>query len=380
MVKSARTLWVPRARIDAMVFRPHRSRSVVALAVTAILVAACSGGDDESATESSPPASPTTPTSDPETTTTERETTTTEEATTTTEAPPILYPLTGLEAPDVLSALRPVVVAKVGNYASHPPSGLNQADIVYEEIINDSITRFAAAFQSTPPNDIVGPIRSGRLQDVDLLGSFNAPILAWSGGNRTVTAEIDASDLINLSPNHCAGSCFRTNFDNAPYNLFFDIPHAWGVGSMQSPGIPPQQFQYRDDGDPVGGVPANGVALKMDSYNVGWTWNASTGLYERTQQGRSHNLRNGERITTNNVVVLVMTYLPGISGSPDAQSVGTGEAWVLTGGNLMHGTCTRSDRLQPFTLTADDGTPILLTPGRSFVELPRAAFGTVTIV
>ena len=353
-------------------------RSSVALALTVILVAACSGGGDDDAspaTDSSPAT--TTATTVAETTTTEESTTTTEESTTTTEPAPIVYPLTGLDAPDVLSALRPVVIAKVGNYASHPASGLNQADIVYEEIINDHITRFAAAFQSTPPSDIVGPIRSGRLQDVDLLGSMNAPILAWSGGNRTVTAEIDNSDLINLSPNHCAGSCFRTDFANAPYNLYFDIPRAWDVGSQQGPGIPPQQFQYRDEGDAVAGTPSTGVTMQMDSYTVGWTWNPSTGLYERSQEGRAHHLRNGERITTNNVVVMLMTYLPGISGSPDAQSVGTGEVWVFTGGNAIHGTWSRNDRLQPFTLVDDNGDPILITPGRTFVELPRAEYGVV---
>ena len=89
------------------------------------------------------------------------------------------------------------------------------------------------------------------------------------------------------------------------------------------------------------------------------------------QNGRPDKDRNGDLMTTNNVVVLEMVYLPGISGSPDAQSVGTGEAWVFTGGNKVHGTWTRADRLQPFTLTDDDGTSILLTPGRTFIELPR---------
>ena len=46
---------------------------------------------------------------------------------------------------------------------------------------------------------------------------------------------------------------------------------------------------------------------------------------------------------------------------------------MFTGGNVVHGTWARPDRLAPFTLTADDGTPIELTPGRTCVELPRPA-------
>jgi Protein of unknown function (DUF3048) C-terminal domain len=115
----------------------------------------------------------------------------------------------------------------------------------------------------------------------------------------------------------------------------------------------------------------------MDSYEIDWTWNSTTGLYERQQNGRADNDANGELTTTNNVVVLEMVYLPGVSNSPDAQSVGTGQVWVFSAGNVVHGTWSRADRTQPFTLTADDGSPIVLTPGRTFVELPRTG-GNVT--
>jgi len=90
--------------------------------------------------------------------------------------------------------------------------------------------------------------------------------------------------------------------------------------------------------------------------------------------------RAGGQVSTNNVVVLVMDYLPGISGSPDAQTLGHGEAFVFTAGNYIHAKWTRLDRLQPFMLTADDGSEVKLSPGRTFIELPRSGttlpFGT----
>jgi hypothetical protein len=81
--------------------------------------------------------------------------------------------------------------------------------------------------------------------------------------------------------------------------------------------------------------------------------------------------RNSGQISTDNVVVLAMDYAPGISGSPDAQTTGTGEAFVFTGGNYIHGTWTRNDIHDPFTLVDDDGKTIELQPGRTFIELPR---------
>ena len=111
--------------------------------------------------------------------------------------------------------------------------------------------------------------------------------------------------------------------------------------------------------------------MKLDSIDVRWDWNATNGVYYRTMEGSRHMDRNSGQVSTNNVVVLAMEYAPGISGSPDAQTLGSGEAFVFTGGNYIHGTWTRNDIHDPFTLVADDGTVIQLQPGRTFIELPR---------
>lgn len=336
--------------------------AVIAVATAALV--ACTSND------ASTPATTTTTSTSSTSTSTSTSTTTTLPPTTTTEAPKATYPLTGLPVDDEAAALRPAIVAKIGNYDGHTQSGLNEADIVIEEIINDGYTRFAAVFQSVTPADIVGPLRSGRLQDVNLLGSLNRPILVWSGGNATVVAEINNSDLINMSESRCNGACVRVDFDRVPYNLFVNVEKAW-TRAPEGGQTPPPQFHYRTATDALAGTPAAAADVPMAVYRTSWTWNASTGLYERTQNGRNDVERNGDRVTTDNVVIMVMPYVDGISESPDAQSIGSGVAYVLTGGNVVQGRWSRSDRLDPFVLTADDGSEILLTPGRTFVQLPR---------
>ena len=163
---------------------------------------------------------------------------------------------------------------------------------------------------------------------------------------------------------------FRSGDRKAPHNLYSTTDQLLAQAPPDAQ-PPQQQFQYRGDGEAVQGTPSPGVALSLDSIDVRWAWNAETGLYERTMEGSPHLDALSGPVTTNNVVVLVMNYLPGISGSPDAQTLGTGEAFVFTGGQYVHGTWTRDDRLLPFTLTADDGSIIELTPGRTFIELPR---------
>jgi hypothetical protein len=340
-------------------------RGLAAVALLAGLAACGSSSDATSPSTTSTTVAPTTT----KATTTTVAPTTTEPATTTTEPPPPVFPLTGVLATD-LGFLRPALVVKIDNApGARPQTGFNAADLVYEEIVNDNLTRFAMVFQSQG-SDPVGPIRSGRMQDIDLFGSLSHPLFAWSGGNATVTAAIRSSDLVDIGPSRAA-AYFRSGDRSIPHNLYSNTTDLWSYAPADA--RPPiQQFAYRDADEAPAGTPSAGVDLTLDAVDVLWEWDPATGLYRRTMEGKAHNDAAGGRVTTNNVVVLVMEYRPGISGSPDAQALGSGEAFVFTGGNMVHGTWTRDDRLEPFTLTADDGSPIELTPGRTFIELPRS--------
>ncbi len=283
-------------------------------------------------------------------------------------------PLTGLPIEDPAAANRSALVVKIDNHPdARPQSGLNQADIVYEENV-EHLTRFAAVFQTTAP-DPVGPIRSGRTQDVELLGSLNQPIFAWSGGNPGVTKAINSSDFIvaNVQTNaRAASKSFRSRDNAAPHNLY-----AQGSGlftlSPEVPAPPPQQFLYRKADAPAEGVASGGVDLKMDGVNVSWKFDPKTGKYLRFQGGSAHNDAALGQVNADNVVVLVVDYQASSvdAKSPEAQTTGTGEVFVFSGDKVLHGTWTRGDRLQPYTLTADSGNPIELTPGRTWVELAR---------
>jgi len=326
-----------------------------------LVVAACSGGSsgsgDESATQD-----------------TAASTTTAESTTTTTTIPPILAPLTGL--PVDASITRPALVVKIDNHPkARPQWGLNQADIVFEENV-EMLTRFAAVFH-TNDSDPVGPIRSGRKQDVDLLESFNAPLFAWSGGNAEVTKLIRASTMVDLS--HSAandvGGYRRESSRSAPHNLIADTSKLWTLAPEGA--TPPQaQFTYRaaDEAIPATARETAGIKLTMDGVRVLWEWSTEFSRFLRSQDDKPHVDVDDVRINAANVVVLYVQYSK--SGySPVARTIGSGEAWVFTAGKLFQGTWERDDAAKPFVLKDTAGNNITLTPGNTWVELTRVGKG-----
>ncbi len=359
--------------------RARRHRTGLALFVTsALVVAACGGDDDAGGTTTTTEAVTTTSTTVAPTTT--RATTTTAvdttAAPTTTEAvaEPVM-PLTGEPVTDELAAARPAMAVKLDNHpASRPQFGLNAADIVFEENV-ENLTRFAAVFQSQVP-ERVGPVRSGRTQDVDILAPFDHPLFVWSGGNANVTRAIAASELVSLSPTTTQNRGFfreQRGGEDREHTLYARPTELYPAFTMLYAPAPKQQFAYRAEGDEPGGSEADGVEVAMDGVRVRWTWDEASGTYLREQNGSAHMDATLGQVSAANVVVLEVAYRPSPADarSPEAQTLGSGSAWVLTAGRMITGTWARDDRAQPFTLTADDGSVIELTPGRTWVELPR---------
>jgi hypothetical protein len=271
-------------------------------------------------------------------------------------------PLTG----EVLGAPRPALVVKVDNVDAAPQSGLNQADLVFEEIVEGQATRFAAVFNSMEANP-VGPIRSARTQDVDLLQSLNDPALAYSGANEGVNAALQAAGFELLSEGN--PGFFRDDQRPAPHNLYANLAALWP--QLTSSGNAVAAFDYVAPGTAVVGTPVTFAEMMVGSYDVRWDWDATQRLFLRSQLGAPHELTDG-RASANNVIVLVVEYgASAAGGGPEAQTIGSGAAVVYSAGQKIEGTWTRQSATEPFHLEAA-GQPILITPGRTWVELVDA--------
>ena len=291
--------------------------------------------------------------------------------------PDFRMPLTGRPLVSVADIPdRPALAVKMpNNRKAMPQTGLNEADIVFEQIINDGVTRFVAVFHSQG-SDPVGPIRSGRAQDVDILTNLDSPLFAWSGGNDGVTGVVNNSSLVSLNYVRGFADAYyrRDGRGGAPHNLFSSTDALWSF----TPGdfaLPPQIFAYMLPDETAVGDPASIIEIDLDSIGVRWDYDSSSGQYLRSQYGEPHMSELSGQVSADNVVVLFVDYQrsPFDWKSPEAQTIGKGQALIFTDGVARAGVWQRTSNADMWNLYTDEtlSEPIGLSDGRTWVELPR---------
>jgi hypothetical protein len=349
----------------------RRTMKLVASAVVLLsIAAACGGGDEEE--EAAPTAEAT------EAPTAEPTAAATEEAEPTPEPEGDVYPLTGEAIEDPAAAERPALAMKMDNVAEALPQwGIASADIIVEELVEGGLTRLVPVFHSELP-DQIGPVRSGRSSDPDIAAAFNRPLFAWWGAMDVVKAEIAQAEadgkLIDVGIDRYPGLYTRDT------TRAVDLEHT-GVTNPNdlldqvTDGEAPTPIFGWLDADEV--VPeaaseeAPGLRLEWGGINGLFAWNADDETWRHFQWGVPHADASGEPVAVANVVVLRTPYQPSAArpDSPQALTVGEGEAWVFTDGRVTAGTWERAEANGPWVLTDADGNEILLRRGPTYIAL-----------
>jgi hypothetical protein len=325
-----------------------RSKALLLTVTMAALVASCSGSGKPTASSTPSPTPSATPSPTPSPT-----------------LAPSGNPLTGL-AP----VPGPVVAIKVDNGGLARPyqRGLRQAAVVYQELVEGGLTRFMAVFESATATSEVGPVRSGRESDIDILRGYGRASLAFSGAQPGVLALIRAAAR--------AGYVIDASYDTAPslYRLgerrrdarnFFTVPSR--VGQRRG-GSEPRDIGFRFGVEP-GGVP---VAVATVSFSpmsrMTVRYNATSGTYVISQSGRA------VPVSPVNIIVQEVRTHPSRfhdvhhMNTPLTISTGTGTTWVMHNGKRFAGTWRRTGYGATHFVDAT-GKDILLSPGPTWVFL-----------
>jgi hypothetical protein len=114
----------------------------------------------------------------------------------------------------------PVLVVKIDDTPeAHPQIGLAAADLVYIEEVEGGLTRLAAVFSSQIP-PIVGPVRSARISDIDLLSQFGHIAFAFSGAQSKMHPVIAAANFQDLNAEHESSKIYSRDLTRtAPVNM-----------------------------------------------------------------------------------------------------------------------------------------------------------------
>jgi hypothetical protein len=323
-----------------------------------------------------------------------------ETTTTTTTTTIVLAPLTGLEVDEEL-AERASIAVKLDNHPSaRPQANLNEADVIYEEVVEGGLTRFMAIYQSSDAS-LLGPIRSTRAVDGKIVWPLGG-YFSYSGGTEPNVELLREAPIVDIGACCLPDAYYRRRGRSAPHNLYSST-HALRDGAvaagMDADVVEPPQalFSYLGEDDEFSGagiIAVTGLDVVIsEAAEVGWDYDSTTKTWQRTQNGErfisedSPASTSGTSDTTepaetsevplavDNVVIQYVTYG---GGGGDAEATGTGKVVVLVNGQMVEGTWTRSSVERPAEFKDSAGKLIKLKPGRTFVVLASTESATTT--
>jgi hypothetical protein len=334
--------------------RPHlpSSKAVAAVLVAASLVlAGCSGGDDEATPASDEPSEPT--------------------ASETTEPPePTYWPLTGLERTGK-APRHPVIVTKVDNTSSSAPQvGLGTADLVVEELVEGGYTRLAAFYYSKVPASI-GPVRSMRASDIGIVP--DGATVVTSGAAPVTINRVNGAGIPWITEGDAG--VYRETTRSAPYNLFARLGDI--AKRLEAEDEPPPYLPWGTPADLPRGGKARTLTADFGAHSTSWQF--QKGGYVNTDSYAAQ----GDQFPADSILVLRVKV--GDAGYrdpagypvPETKLEGKGAALLFHGGRVIRGTWSKDGLKGAIELSTKDGE-LTVPAGHVWMELVPAVNGTVT--
>jgi len=271
----------------------------------------------------------------------------------------------------------PILVVKVDDTSqAHPQIGIDQADVVYIEQVEGGLTRLATIFSSVIPPRI-GPVRSARISDIDLLAQYGHVAFAYSGAQAKLFPVIDSANLENLGAQRESEVLYpRDPARNAPVNLVLQADLLMTKLTQQNVTIAHAKSPgWTFGAEPVGGDPIISVAMKWPANAYTATWSPSESRWLMFHAGSADLADSGKQLGPTTLVIQMVSITPSIyhdkfgGVTPFSATIGQGTGYILRDGKVFEGVWNRADAASGTTWTTTDGTPIPFAPGQVWVAL-----------
>jgi hypothetical protein len=271
----------------------------------------------------------------------------------------------------------PVLVVKVDDTTqAHPQIGLDKADLVYIEEVEGGLTRLAAVFSSQIPLQ-VGPVRSARISDIDLLAQYGHVAFAYSGAQAKMLPVIAAANLENLGAQRETPTIYtRDTTRFAPVNLILQSELLMSQLADQKIAIvTSKNIGWTFGPAPVGGQEILSVKLKWPSNTYSAIWSPTQSRWLLVHSNTPDLAADGSQLGPTTLVIQMVSITPSqyhdkFGGvTPFSATIGSGTGYVLRNGLAFKAMWNRPDIASGTNWTLPDGTPIPFAGGQVWVAL-----------
>lgn len=277
-------------------------------------------------------------------------------------------------APAVAAVGAPLVV-KIDNVpAARPQTGLEAADVVYAEQVEGGLSRLMAVYATRLPT-AVGPVRSARESDLELLRQFGRPTLAFSGAQHKLLPLIARASLRAETPDKAPAAYYRGAGRAAPHNLYLRPARLLS----RTPGRAALTTGFSYGPAPAsGGTPTASRTVRYPAARFTFTWSARRGRWLVTTDGTPAVTTGRTPLAPATVVVQYVRmhssrYHDKLGNrTPYTETVGAGQAEVLRDGRSFAASWNRPVATGGTTFTAPDGTPLNFATGQVWVVFAPA--------
>jgi DUF3048 family protein len=297
---------------------------------------------------------------------------------------PTTCPLTGVEPRNDALLERPAVAVKVENASiAYPLSGLEDADVVYEELVEGGITRFMAIYHCSDSSK-VGPVRSARLVDAAIM-TPTTKILAFSGANAPVMKALEQADVVQVTETAAGGAMKRIPRAGltSEHTLYADTEGVRKIGAKKFSDPPPgDQYEAGD----LAGASKKATSVEINfSGATSVTYRFVKGRWLRSQNGSSFEDDSGKQIAVDNVLVEehkvnLSESIVDAAGNPSveiADETGSGRAVLFRDGRAISGRWTRESVDGGVSFETKSGDRMVFAPGSIWIHLVPSDKGEV---
>ena len=275
-----------------------------------------------------------------------------------------------------------ILVVKIDDTnAAHPQIGVESADVVYVEQVEGGLTRLAAIYTSKLP-PLIGPIRSARISDIELLAQFGRVGLAYSGAQSKMRPVIAAANLENLSAERNPPSIYGKDPDRpGPVDMILKpdllLERANANPKIRIETATASVFPFGDA--PKGETNTAVAKVKWPNAKYELRWDSTNEKWLIYFNEKPNMAANGEHLYADTAIIQIVSITPSIYGdkfgeiTPFSKTTGSGKAVMLRDGFSYQISWQRNLETDVTTWMSEDGGVANFKPGRTWIFLTDKA-------